>query len=97
MAPRDFEAGPKQRFSMDGRDGYKAGRDRLLAHVASRHVANPIVLSGDVHRSYVRCRLDREQWRTDFRALPYVTTPGAPIATSASFVVENGVPGAHPA
>ena len=152
MAQRDFEAGPKQRFSMDAWDGYKAGRDRLLAHVASRHVANPIVLTGDVHRSwvadlkadfdnpasatlgtefvgtsisstgngsadqqltvraenphlkfyedrrgYVRCEMDRERWRTDFRALPYVTTPGAPIATSASFVVENGVAGAHPA
>lgn len=38
---------------MDAWDGYKAGRDRLLAHVRSRRVPDPIVLTGDVHRSWV--------------------------------------------
>ena len=57
---------------------------------------NPHLKFYEDRRGYVRCQLDREQWRTDFRALPYVTTPGAPIATSATFVVENGVAGAHP-
>jgi alkaline phosphatase D len=53
MAQRDSDPGPPQRFSMDAWDGYKAGRDRLLAHVQSRRVPNPIVLTGDVHRSWV--------------------------------------------
>jgi alkaline phosphatase D len=29
----------------------------------------------------------------DFRTLDYVTTPGAPASTKASFAVQNGVPG----
>ncbi|MEU4712507.1 hypothetical protein AB0F73_02410 [Micromonospora purpureochromogenes] len=41
----------------------------------------------------VRCLLDNDQWRTDYRVLPYVTTPGAPVSTRASFVVESGRPG----
>jgi alkaline phosphatase D len=39
--------------------------------------------------------VDREQWRSDFRVVPFVTRPGAPITTRASFVVEDGVPGAQ--
>ena len=53
MAQRDSDPGPPQRFSMDAWDGYKAGRDRLLAHVQTRRVPNPVVLTGDVHRSWV--------------------------------------------
>ena len=151
MAQRDIDPGPPQRFSMDAWDGYVAGRDRILAHLQSRAVANPIVLTGDVHRSwvadlkvdfddssaivgsefvgssisstgdgsaenqdaviaanphlkffedqrgYMRCRLDAERWRTDVRIVPYVSRPGAPVSTSASFVVRSGVPGVHAA
>ena len=152
MAQRDTDPGPPQRFSMDAWDGYAAGRDRLLAHVQSRRVPNPIVLTGDVHRSwvadlkadfddpasatigtefvgssisstgdgtaenqdavlaanphlrffedqrgYMRCELDAERWRTDVRVVPYVSRPGAPITTSASFAVINGAAGAQPA
>jgi len=53
MAQRDSDPGPPQRFSMDAWDGYKAARDRLLAHVQTRRVPNPVVLTGDVHRSWV--------------------------------------------
>jgi alkaline phosphatase D len=152
MAQRDTDPGPPQQFSMDSWDGYRAGRDRLLAHVQSRGVPNPIVLTGDVHRSwvadlkadfddpasatigtefvgssisstgdgtgenqdavlaanphlkffedqrgYMRCVLDAERWRTDVRVVPYVSRPGAPITTSASFAVIDGAAGALPA
>ncbi|MEV0695356.1 hypothetical protein [Streptomyces sp. NPDC050388] len=32
-------------------------------------------------------------WTTDFRVVPYVTRPGAPVSTRATYVVENGRPG----
>ncbi|WP_181383756.1 hypothetical protein [Streptomyces sp. NWU339] len=32
-------------------------------------------------------------WTTDFRVVPYVTMPGAPVSTRATYVVENGHPG----
>jgi alkaline phosphatase D len=46
-------------------------------------------------RGYVLCTLDHEQWRTDLRMVTTVSTPDAPVYTLASFVVEDGVPGAQ--
>jgi alkaline phosphatase D len=155
FAQRDFEAGPGQAFSMDGWDGYVASRDRILAGIQQRRVANPVVLTGDVHqhwandlkadfsdpesrtigselvctsitsngdgtpepteagaralaenphikfnsnrRGYVRCDVTREEWRADFKVLPYVKRPGAPISTARSFTIEAGNPGLQPA
>lgn len=45
------------------------------------------------NRGYVRCTLDRRLWRTDFRVVPTVRDPAAPVSTLASFVVEDGRPG----
>lgn len=46
-------------------------------------------------RGYVRCRLNRSEWRTDLRMVTTVSRPIAPGYTLASFVVEDGRPGAH--
>jgi alkaline phosphatase D len=46
-------------------------------------------------RGYVRCDVTPRRWQSDFRVVPYVQRPGAPISTRASFVVEDGVPGAR--
>ncbi len=56
---------------------------------------NPHIKFANRNRGYVRCTLDRGQWRSDFRIVPYVTRPGAPVTTRASFVVEDGRPGAQ--
>ena len=37
----------------DGWDGYPAARERLLASIAERRAANPVVIGGDVHASFV--------------------------------------------
>lgn len=37
------------RFWTDGWDGYPAARDRLLDSIVKHRVANPVVISGDVH------------------------------------------------
>ena len=58
---------------------------------------NPHIKFFNGQRGYVRCDLTPERWQADYRVLTTVTTPDAPIATRASFVVEHGKPGAEPA
>lgn len=53
---------------------------------------NPFVKFMNQERGYVLCEVTSEQWRTDFRTVPYVTKPDALIVTRASFVVEAGRP-----
>ncbi|MDP8960929.1 MAG: alkaline phosphatase D family protein [Actinomycetota bacterium] len=154
LAQRDVQPGPGARFSMDAWDGYPAARDRLLRTLTTANVANPIVLTGDVHahwaadikadfddpdsatlgsefvgtsvssggdgsvttphgaavvadnphlrfhnaqRGYVRCEVTPQRWRTDYRVVPYVSRPGAPVETRTSFIVEAGRSGMDPA
>jgi alkaline phosphatase D len=160
LAQFDFFAdsllGPgAQGFNMDQWDGYVAARNRLLAFLQQRGPANLIVITGDIHsswvhdlkadfddpssatlgtefvgtsitsdfptdalaavqlaladnphtrffdgahRGYVRCALDRHQWRADFRIVPtvkgQVLVEEAPASTLTSFVVEDEQPGA---
>jgi len=58
---------------------------------------NPNIVFVNRQRGYVRCTMDRGQWRTDYRVVDFVTRPGAPVRTRESFVVEDGVPGAQEA
>ena len=46
-------------------------------------------------RGYVRCTVTPDQWRTDLRMVTTVSRPDAPVETLASFVVEDGKPGAQ--
>jgi alkaline phosphatase D len=71
-----------------GGDGLPAPKflDPLLAD-------NPFVKFHNTERGYLRCEVDAKTWRTDFRTVPFVTRPGAPLNTRASFVVEAGKPG----
>ncbi|MDT0342336.1 alkaline phosphatase D family protein [Streptomyces litchfieldiae] len=141
---------------LDMWDGYTAARDRLLTGLHESGAGNPVVLTGDIHRSvvadlkldfddesspvvatefagtsissgkdgaamdqvgrnwlttgvnphlrwhnsqrgYTVLRLTDRDLRADYRVVPYVTTPGAPVETAGSFVVEAGRPGALPA
>jgi len=151
FAEYDFASGPAEVFNMDQWDGYVAARDRILQFLDQRRPSNPIVITGDIHsswvhdlklnfadpasttlgtefvgtsissdfpapfiapvtaalpdnphtrffdgtfRGYVRCDLDAQQWRTDFRVVPTILSPDVPATTLASFVVQDGVPGA---
>jgi alkaline phosphatase D len=62
------------------------GLDRLLSE-------NPFVKFHNNERGYVRCEVTPGLWRTDYQTVAYVTRPGAPLVTRASFVVEDGQPG----
>ena len=48
-------------------------------------------------RGYCRAEVTSNIWRTDFRTVDYVSRPGAPIQTAASYIVENRKPGTRPA
>ncbi|ABA21870.1 Alkaline phosphatase [Trichormus variabilis ATCC 29413] len=151
----DFDARPdSQVFNVDQWDGYVAARNRLLSFFAQRRPSNPVVITGDIHsswvhdlkadfnnplsatvgtefvgtsitssfptnsiapvraalsnnphtkffdgayRGYVRCQLTRERWQTDYRVVSSILEENASISTLASFVVENGQPGAKTA
>ncbi|WP_043724512.1 alkaline phosphatase D family protein [Nocardia asiatica] len=69
----------------DGADLSDKGRALLRA--------NPDVKFFNAQRGYVRVELDHQLWRNEFRVVPYVRRPGAPIHTRAAYVVQNGIPG----
>ncbi|MGH8999388.1 MAG: alkaline phosphatase D family protein, partial [Acidimicrobiia bacterium] len=71
----------------DGSDSAPYGKQALADH--------PHLSFFNSQRGYVRCDVTPRRWRTDFRVVPYVSRPGAPVTTRASFVVEDGRAGAH--
>ncbi|MGJ7919104.1 alkaline phosphatase D family protein [Neobacillus sp. LXY-4] len=54
---------------------------------------NPHIKFFNNFRGYVRCQITPEQWRADYRVVPFVTEPGADISTRASFVYEKNPKG----
>jgi alkaline phosphatase D len=64
--------------------------DRILAD-------NSFLKFHNAERGYVRCELTPGAWRTDYRTVPFVDKPGAPLNTRASFVIESGDPRLKPA
>ncbi len=71
----------------DGSDG----RDETSAVLAE----NPHIRYFNGRRGYVRMRVASDELRADFRVVPYVSRPGAPVRTGASFVVGDGEPALH--
>ncbi len=68
-----------------GGDGREAPDtlDQLLAE-------NPFVKFHNTERGYLRCEVTPREWRTDYRTVPFVSRPGAPLQTRATFVVQAG-------
>jgi alkaline phosphatase D len=152
FAEVDFQPGPDRQHSMDKWDAYQACTKRVHKFLAERKPSNPIVLTGDIHtswvndlkadyrdinsatigtefvgtsissggdgqpmtpaakeflpenphvrfynaqRGYVSCTVTPTRWQADYRIVPFVKQPGAPIETAGSFVVEHGKPGAQ--
>jgi len=69
----------------DGRD-LRAGTEAMLAR-------NPNCKLINDQRGYLVCEVTPERWRTDFRVVDRITTPGGAISTRASFAVAPGRPG----
>ena len=69
----------------------------LIPFVEAALADNPHTLFFDgQYRGYVRCTVTRSAWQTEFRAVPTILTPDVDAFTLASFVVQDGVPGALP-
>lgn len=56
---------------------------------------NPQLRFFDNHRGYVRCNVERARLTADFRDVSTVRTPTATVSTTATFVVDDGGPGAQ--
>ena len=56
---------------------------------------NPHLRFYNNQRGYVRTTVTPEAMTADFQVVPYVTRPGAPVHTRATFVVGDRVPGLH--
>ena len=155
VAPFDDDASDARRYPMDMWAGYPAATRRLLDAVAERAPNRTVVLTGDVHaswvnelrpdfarperapvavefvgtsissggdgsarwgsvtdaalaanphlrwhqarRGYMTCTVTPASWTTEYRTVPYVTRPGAPVETTTRWRVEHGRPGVQPA
>jgi alkaline phosphatase D len=69
------------------------GNDQT-AQAAARVAENPQIKFFNNQRGYVRCEITKEKLTADFRVVDKVSVQDSAITTRASFVVENGKPGA---
>jgi len=154
MAQLNQEPDSGKAFNLEAWDGYVAQRKRILEHIREARPSNPVVISGDMHCSwvadlkadfrdpssetvatefvgtsissgcdasdadtykealdknphiryfdernggYVRCQITPDHWRSDLRVARSVSKRRSPVRTVASFVVEDGRPGAQDA
>jgi alkaline phosphatase D len=148
VAPFDAQAGGETQLPMDAWSGYPAARDRLLGAIAQRAPNRTVVLTGDIHsswvnelkasfaapraptvavelvgtsiasggdgaerssyvtdaalsenphvkwqhsrRGYIACTVTPDAWRAEYRTVPFVTRPDAPIETSSRWRLARG-------
>jgi alkaline phosphatase D len=145
------QKGDPDSYVMDQWPGYARERMELIRFMQERRIANPIVLTGDIHsnwvndlrvddrqpetpvvatefvgtsissggngeakpawhdllvannpllkfvnfeRGYVKCTVTPQAWQSDYMVVSDVTQPGGQVSCRASFLVENGSPGA---
>ena len=137
-----------------GWDDHGYARDRIMYYLAAQRPSNPVVITGDLHCSwvsdlkadfrdessetvgtefvgtsitsglgesyaelykghleqnphvrffdertggYVRCEVTPEEWRAEMKLADSIEDPESPVRTFASFVIEDGQPGAKQA
>ena len=54
---------------------------------------NPHLKFYNNQRGYVTTRITKDSLRADFRVLDFVSRPGSPVSTKASFQINDAVPG----
>ncbi len=148
VAPFDAAVGGETRLALDQWSGYPAARDRLLGAIAQHAPNRTVVLTGDIHsswvnelkssfsarnartvatelvgtsiasggdggersayvndallaenphvkwqhnrRGYFTCAVTPETWRTEYRTVPFVSKPDAPVETSSRWRITRG-------
>ena len=71
------------------------GGDSLPPELDFGLPGNPHLLLRNNNRGYVKCTLTADTWTSDYRIVSTVTRPEATVSSLATFVVENGRPGAQ--
>jgi alkaline phosphatase D len=94
MAQLDQKPGSGRALWTDGWDAFPAARHRLLSLLRDRRVANPVVLSGDIHSFWAAdLRVDADDLGTPAVASEFVcssiTSQGVPHEQFAAFLPEN--------
>ncbi len=94
MAPLDQKAGPGEMWWTDGWDGYAAARARILQHLHSRKIANPVVIGGDIHSFWATdLRLDFADASSPVVASEFVgtsiTAQGGPYEQFVALLADN--------
>ncbi len=69
------------------------GRDIDAARLSAMQAENPQLKWFSARRGYARCRIDEQAWNVDYRTVPYVTKPDAPVSTASSWRMQHGRPG----
>ena len=70
----------------DGLERWNAVTDEAMGE-------NPHLKWHNARRGYFTCRVTPDEWRTDYRTVPYVTRPDAPVETATRWRLERGRPG----
>lgn len=65
----------------------------LSAAAQASLAENPHAKWHNRQRGYLTCAVDESSWTTDFRVVPFVRKPDAPIATASRWLVRHGRPG----
>jgi alkaline phosphatase D len=94
MAQLEQKQGEGEGWWSDGWDGYPAGRQRLLAHVAEHKIDNVVVIGGDIHSFWVSdLKRDSRDPASPTVATEFVgtsvTSEGVPFDRFNAFVPEN--------
>jgi alkaline phosphatase D len=66
----------------------------LAGGAAALGAQNPGFHWFDADHGYVLCTVEAGVWRSDYRAVANVIDPASAVSTKASFLVEDGRPGA---
>jgi alkaline phosphatase D len=72
------------------------GADRSGGVTEASMSENPHLKWQNARRGYLSCRVTAGAWHTDYRVVPFVTRPGAPIETASQWRVDHGVAGIRP-
>jgi alkaline phosphatase D len=54
---------------------------------------NPHLKWFENRRGYVRCKVTEQDWIAEYRSVPFVLKPGAPVNTASGWKLEHGRPG----
>ncbi len=69
------------------------GSGTIGARMATQLAENSHIKWYENRRGYYTCAVDAQQWITTYRSVPYVSRPGAPIASVSQWRVGHGRPG----